>query len=401
MFKYFIPLILFYSCSSPVVNEPEKSTATVSDSTVQLNRKRDSLAALPVVKPDDSLNALAHLMSGTWQDGQLFANLANKQAYKKYAENFSKRWLDYDTTRIKTLIDFRNNELAERFKNTTTLFYPFSGPDILYPSVFFPSAKKYILVGLEPVGTLPDINRLANDTSGNYYNQLNTALFAILKFSFFRTESMRKDLKSGELDGVLHLLFLFLNRTHNNIVSARAITLDSLGGKIYLPSFEEMNSKKRTTKGVEIVYLNPQGEQKELNYFSLDAVDYELKKNKGFLNYIQNEMSVNVYLKGASYLLHKTYFSVMRGIILNKADAVVQDDSGIAIKYFLNDSANWTYQLYGEYSKPIATFANQYQPRLDSMYKQGTSKKLAFGLGYNYRDKNSNFMIASKPTTRQ
>jgi hypothetical protein len=401
MFKYLVPLVLLCSCSTSSKKSDTASTNKIGDSITNVSVIVDSISEPPQPILNDTLEAMANLLGGTWKEGQLFSDMAGTHAYKKFSENFSKRWQDYDSARIKTLREFRNKVLTEKFKDSTTLFYPFSGPDILYPSIFFPYAKKYIMVGLEPVGTLPNMAKLAKDSSGNYFNQLDKALFAILKFSFFRTESMRHDLKSGELDGVLHLLFLFLNRTHNHILSAKAITLDTLGSKTYLSSFEEMSLKKMKTKGVEIIYLNEQGEQKELNYFSLDAVDYELKNNTGFRKYIQNNQTLNVYLKGASYLLHKSYFSVMRNTLLSQAEAVIQDDSGIAINYFLNDTNKWSYQLYGEYSKPVATFANKYQSKLDSMYKRDVVKKLDFGLGYNYRDKNSNFMIANKLKNRQ
>jgi hypothetical protein len=74
----------------------------------------------------------------------------------------------------------------------------------------------------------------------------------------------------------------------------------------------------------------------------------------------------------------------------------VQDDSGIAQKYIFNDSNKWKYSFYGNYTKPINMFKNHYQSDLDSLYKKVGTKKLGFGLGYNYRDKNSNFMVITK-----
>jgi hypothetical protein len=40
---------------------------------------------------------------------------------------------------------------------------------------------------------------------------------------------MSKDLKNKEVDGTLHLLFLFLKRTGNQLSSAKPVTVDSLG----------------------------------------------------------------------------------------------------------------------------------------------------------------------------
>ncbi len=41
-----------------------------------------------------------------------------------------------------------------------TMFYMFSGPDFLYANAFYPNAKTYVLSGLEPVGTVPDLTTL-------------------------------------------------------------------------------------------------------------------------------------------------------------------------------------------------------------------------------------------------
>ncbi|MCC6371223.1 MAG: hypothetical protein IT236_09485 [Bacteroidia bacterium] len=398
MFKYLIPLGLLVACSPSNTNSPSNHQAITQDSALKIESKTDTLVKSEQ-KPaaiNDSLNTMAQLIAGTWNEGKIYNNIGTGTIYQSYATNFSKRWLSYDSTRVSTLTEFRNKELLERFKEEKTLFYPFSGPDILHPAIFFPSAKKYIMVGLEPVGTYPAFAKQVPDSFANYFSKLNNSLYAILRFSFFRTESMQHDLKSGELDGAMHLLFLFLNRTGNSIVSAKALSLDTLGNKNYYTSFEELAAAKLRTKGIEIEYNDANGKLKSLEYYSLNASDYEIKQNKGFTKYIQVQGNFNVYLKGASYLLHKSTFSVMRNTILSQADAIVQDDSGVALKYLLHDSNTWTYELFGEYSKPINKFANQFQPLLDSLYKKQGAKKLAFGLGYNYRDKNSNFMIITK-----
>jgi hypothetical protein len=131
-------------------------------------------------------------------------------------------------------------------------------------------------------------------------------------------------------------------------------------------------------------------------YFSLNAADGGLKSNKGFMAYLKAMGTVNTYLKGASYLMHKDYFSMIRKVILAQSQHVIQDDSGIAFHYFLDDANKWNYSFFGQYLKPIPMFAQFYQKDLDSLYKQQGAKPIGFGIGYNFKDKNSNFMIATK-----
>ncbi|MBL7931941.1 MAG: hypothetical protein JNL60_08565 [Bacteroidia bacterium] len=352
----------------------------------------------PPAKPNDTLTAIAQLISGKADSSGLYPKIAANKHYKSFSESFSKRWTIFDTTRIVKLESFQKSTLHEKVSQEKTLFYPFSGPDILHASLFFPDAERYVLIALEPVGDLPDFEKTNPDSLQKYYKRLNTSLNAILNFSFFRTESMSKDLKNEEVDGSLHLLFLFLNRLGNQIVSAKPITIDSTGNIVYMNSFEQLKTSKLQTKGVEIKFLSKDGQLKTMEYYSLNAVDYALKKNKGFTNYLATINHFNTYLKGASYLLHKDYFSIIRNKILEGSSTIVQDDSGIALRYFEKETGKWEYSLYGEYTKPVSLFSKQYQKDLDSLYKKQGSSALGFGLGYNFKDKNSNLMIINRKT---
>lgn len=349
-----------------------------------------------VIKTNDTLNALANIMSGIADTSSIYQYVQNIADFKSFSKNFDKRWNTYDSTRLVNLRKFRENEISKVVKPQSTLFYPFSGPDILHAQTFFPEADQYVMIGLEPVGSLPEFKKEETDSLDIYFSKVNTSLNAILKFSFFRTQSMKNDLKNEEVDGTMHLLFLFLNRTGNELVSAKPVTVDSSGSIAYVNSFSDLKKLKTNTRGVEIRFVNVGKQLKTLYYFSLNAADGGLKSNKGFVIYLKNMGTVNTYLKGASYLMHKNYFSIIRNVILDQSQHVVQDDSGIAFHYFLEDDQKWTYSFFGQYLKPIPMFAQFYQKDLDSLYKQQGSKPIGFGIGYNFKDKNSNFMIATK-----
>jgi len=350
-------------------------------------------AALPAV--NDTLNSIAAIIAGQGQEATVYKAVTDNKEYAAFSESFEKRWNTYDSSRLTNLQKFRDEEIAKLVDAKGTLFYPFSGPDILYAYTFFPKAKKYVMLGLEPVGGLPDFNTNEKDSLKGYFNKINTSLNAILKFSFFRTESMSKDLRNREVNGTLHLLFLFLKRTGNSIVSAKPLTIDSTGQMVFMGSFEALRQLKAPVKGVEIQFITKDKELKQLYYYSLNAADGGLKTNQGFVTYLQGMGKIDSYLKGASYLMHKSYFSGIRNVILNQSHHVVQDDSGIAFHYFGESGRKWSYTFYGKYTRPIPMFSQFYQKDLDSTYKAQGSKDIGFGIGYNFKDKNSNFMIAT------
>jgi len=390
-------LVVLFGCSNPNAEkkvEIKKDSVEAEIAIAKVDTvKKDAVVMIPT---NDTLNAMANIMAGIKDSSTLYHFVQASSDFKNFSRTFDKRWSAFDSTRLNNLRKFKENELSKIVKRQTTLFYPFSGPDVLYSQTFFPDADNYVMIGLEPVGSFPTFIEEEKDSLDLYFSKVNTSLNAILKFSFFRTESMSKDLKNEEVDGTLHLLFLFLKRTKNNFCSAKPITVDSLGNIKFASTFEALKKTKTNTRGIEIQFLDAHQQLKKLHYFSLNAADGGLKYNKGFRAYLNNMGTVNTYLKGASYLMHKNYFSMIRHVILNQSQQIIQDDSGIALHYFLEDSHQWDFNFYGKYVKPIPMFSAFYQKDLDSLYILKGAIPIGFGIGYNFKDKSSNMMIASK-----
>jgi hypothetical protein len=151
---------------------------------------------------------------------------------------------------------------------------------------------------------------------------------------------------------------------------------------------------------VKISFL-PEGEKepKTLYYFSVDISDRALDKNPEFLEFVKRYPAPITYLKAASYLLHREKgeaqdtFTQMRKLILTRSSYVLQDDSGVPVRYF--DPAKWNRQFYGNYIAPIDLFAVRYQPDLREIYQSKNNvKALGFGVGYKY-GQDSNLMLAN------
>jgi hypothetical protein len=406
--KTFNQLIIFTTYIALVACEPNNSAAsdknvapstrlTVAETNSKTSSVDEQTTSTKTIQSNDTLTQLAKFISGsTASNESIFKTFTGNKAYYQHSNNIHKRWLKFDSTKMKPIQAFVFNEFKQQVSGKN-IFYPFSGPDILYSSTFFPDAAQFTLIGLEPVGTLPilDDKDIEPDSLQNYFDKINSSLYAILNFSFFRTKSMKEDLRNEEVDGTIHLLLLFLSKTGHNIVSVKPFYIDSAGKQVYVKNTNILKQKKYKNPSVEIK-AEKNSSLKTITYTSADLSNSGLSKNKGLVNYINTLGFETTYLKGASYLMHNTSFSNIRDAILNQTKSVVQDDSGIAIKYILQHHQKWTFLFYGKYTAPIQMFKNQYQADLDSLYKTTGSKPLGFGLGYNYRDKNSNFMIIKK-----
>jgi hypothetical protein len=73
---------------------------------------------------------------------------------------------------------------------------------------------------------------------------------------------------------------------------------------------------------------------------------------------------------------------------------VLQDDSGIPVNHF--ESGSWQLRPFGHYGGPIGIFAGKYQPKLSQLFGRGRVESIDFGVGYHWRPRASNLMVAAR-----
>src|SRR5205807_463329 len=71
----------------------------------------------------------------------------------------------------------------------------------------------------------------------------------------------------------------------------------------------------------------------------------------GFLKFCEQLGTGDSFVKSASYLLHGGGFSQVREFLLKYSNYIVQDDTGIPVSFFKEDT--WTLQPFGNYTRPI------------------------------------------------
>ncbi|HEY9301359.1 MAG TPA: hypothetical protein VIQ31_34355, partial [Phormidium sp.] len=288
--------------------------------------------------------------------------------------------------------NWSSNELTSLNQSSEPIFYPFSGPDFLYAYSFFPKGSDYVLAGLEPVGDIPEIEKIPPEQMDRKLQEITTSLNAILQLSFFRTNDMKVDLAEK---GVLPVLFVFLARTNNKILDVQHITLQKDAKIQAFENAQKAREDKNLIPGIKISFL-PQGESKPrtLYYFSIDLSNAALQKTPEFNTFVKQFPEPITYLKAASYLMHREDFSNIRDLILSESSNLLQDDSGMPVKYV--DSSQWNLKFYGNYTQPIDLFSTRYQGDLRDIYKSDSSiKPLDFGIGYKYQVNESNLMLAT------
>jgi hypothetical protein len=133
------------------------------------------------VAPDKRLNNLARFCAGLDVDRQSeFYDLALTDDWAKFAAGESARWESFKTPADK-IRSWVRAEVSRHKTPNPAEFYPFGGPDILFAGLMRPSARLYVLVGLEPVGSAPHPIGLTQFHGINAYSrQLDDQLVTVL-----------------------------------------------------------------------------------------------------------------------------------------------------------------------------------------------------------------------------
>jgi len=150
---------------------------------------------------------------------------------------------------------------------------------------------------------------------------------------------------------------------------------------------------KGGTPSVKVTFLDPAtGVHKVLYYFSADLSDDGLKRNSAVLSFCNSLGPTNSFLKADSYLLHQNCFTIARNYLLRVSASILQDDSGIPLRYC--NPETWNLRFFGAYTGPINLFKNFYQPDLRQYYATSSPKPLPFGFGYQYDRQDARLLLA-------
>ncbi len=312
--------------------------------------------------------------------------------WTEHAEVMAAIWSALDERHLRPMRTWAETALADVSRPGARLFYPFGGPDLASAMQFFPAASSYVLVGLEPPGKIPDLESVPAATLGDELTRLRSGLDHLLEAGYFVTKQMEQDFAPADnaLDGFLPVFFLFLAHSGQTPTAVRYLDLDAGGGVRYL---SEVTAE--TARAVEIEF-RPQGAEegedgegdeestdvRRLYYFARDLSDDGLGEAPDLLRFLGPQDGFNVYMKSASYLLHMPEFSTLREHIVDRAGTVLQDDSGVPLRFF--EPGRWHLSFYGVYRETLPTYREWFQEDLSQAYADDPdATPLPFAIGYN------------------
>src|SRR5436190_13346954 len=211
---------------------------------------------------EPAADATAKFLAGLPVRGTPLESHSLDSGWATHATDLDRAWERLEKQQLSKIRAWAPQFLGPSSDDSGPMFYMFSGPDFLYANAFFPNANTYILCGIEPVGPVPDIDKIPHAVLPSALANLRKSLDSVLSWSFFITKNMKVDLTQTQLNGTLPVLYVFLARAGCTIDSVTPVALDRSG------NFG--SEGKGMTPGVKIVFLGPNGHEQSLYYFTYD-----------------------------------------------------------------------------------------------------------------------------------
>jgi len=324
-----------------------------------------------------------------------FSALETNPAWVQHKTALDAAWQKAEVDRLGGMREFQKKELDAAALRAPVVFYPFGGPDALTATLYFPHNATYVLVGLEPAGTLPSFQEISKKELPSYLGALRETVANEVGHSFFVTRDMDRQFRGQVTDGLLSPVVQLLVRMNNTITGLRYVRIDETG-KVVERAKDFHAPGNIGNKGFELQYKNDRDQSVHtLYYFSLNLDDDHLKNDPQFLKYVASLKGAATLLKATSYMTHQPAFSMVRQLILDNSRWVLQDDTGIPYHFFASDES-WKVQLYGEYTQPYEPFQYMAEKDLRKAYETKGPKPLPMPIGYGYRKVPSNLLFAER-----
>ena len=220
----------------------------------------DSLQVeIPIVFKDSLLDNTGRFLAGLHQeDSNSFSAFETDTYWREYKVSMDTNWNRMYRDRLGKMKNWEATIFSFTINDTLPLFYPFSGPDFLHAHYLYPKANEYILAALEPIIEIPQLDTVSLTARDKLLDSLGHSLRDIFNKSYFITTHMMKDLK--QIKGVLPALYFFIERSDNEMLEQKFITLDSAGLEKEV-NFKQLHWQK--TPAVKITFRNRKTKKSE------------------------------------------------------------------------------------------------------------------------------------------
>ena len=290
-----------------------------------------------------------------------------------------------------------------------TVVYPFGGGDLISALVAFPNATEITTISLEQAGDPRRLRTLTASQLETSLGALRVEIGGLISVGSNTSENLSNSQKN-DLPGQVSSFLLGLVAGGYEVVGMRYFRLDEVGKVDYLdqPEIDALDrEKKKSLKhdwadpsfsaafaNVEITYRKPGETATRVHrHIGWNLGDDYMTKHPELVRHLAAKGPVTVLVKGASYLLWRSDFSLIRGYLLDHLAWMLSDSTGIPPQ--IARKAGMVQETYGNYHGAFLEGAqdNTSDAAFIELWEKQKRRRLPFRFGYVDKDKQAHLVV--------
>ncbi|HEX3761119.1 MAG TPA: hypothetical protein VHW23_20630 [Kofleriaceae bacterium] len=299
-----------------------------------------------------------------------------------------------------------------------TVVYPFGGGDLLSALVAFPDATEITTISLELAGDPRRLRTLSPDALERSLGALRSEIGGLISVGSNTSENLSHQ-QRNDLPGQVSSFLLGLVAGGYEPVAMRYFTLDDAGAIHYLDQAEidELDHKagkshtrslkhdwkspnfSQAFSNVEIQYRKPGDDTIRVHrHIGWNLGDPYLGKHPELIRHLEKKGTVTMLTKGASYLLWRGDFSVIRNYMLDHLAWMLSDSTGIPPAF--TRKAGMVQETYGHYDGAFLEGTDEHHDdAFIELWKSQKTRRLPFRFGYVDKDKQAHLVVTRPKKT--
>lgn len=316
-----------------------------------------------------------------------------------------------------------------------SVVYPFGGGDLISALVAFPEATDVTTISLELAGDPRRLKTLTPNALASSLGGLRAEIGGLISVGSNTSENLSAG-QRNELPAQVSSFLMGLVAGGYEPVSMRYFKLDEAGDIHYLEQAEidalDAEAKAKIAKEAKKKALDPEYKSKshlkadwlspsfslafsnvEIQYRKLgeqtvrthrhiawNLGDGYMKKHPELIRHLEKKGSVTVLVKGASYLLWRADFALVRGYLLDHLAWMLSDSTGIPPAYA--KPAGMTQETYGKFDGAFleGSQASKHNEAFVELWTKQKKRALPFRFGYVDMNKQAH-LVVTKPRPKK
>ena len=220
---------------------------------------------------------------------------------------------------------------------TKKLTYVFSGADIVTPMTLFNSADHYTLVADQVPEYVP-----AQETSPPQVAKECQTQAYFARYGYFRTHDLEG--KDSVKPRFIKMLAYSILMSGGSIAKMEYLSIAS-NGKLDVRD----NPSAVRPDGLRFHVTTVDKRPVLVDYLRMNLSNSGLLAEPRLQQFLATHTDGTIFIKSASHLLQKNYFSILAGLITEHAHSVVQDETGLDVELL---TKHYQVDSYGKFLRP-------------------------------------------------